>query len=88
MSVLDASKAGEWPLLMQRVSAGDKSVKQHDDWGRLALHYAAMQPSAPLEVFSLLIEAYPYAAGVSDAMGKRPLPTPRRRAHRSRWWCC
>ena len=73
MSVLDASKAAEWPLLMQRVSAGDKTVSERDDWGRLALHYAAMQPDAPLQVFSMLIEAHPAAAGVSDAMGKRPL---------------
>jgi hypothetical protein len=61
-SVLEASRAGDWPRLLELLPKDPKSAEERDDWGRLPLHYAALQtPDTPLEVFRGLLAAYPAA---------------------------
>ena len=61
-TVLEASRAGDWPRLLELLPKDPKSAEERDDWGRLPLHYAALQtPDTPLEVFRGLLAAYPAA---------------------------
>jgi hypothetical protein len=61
-TVLEASREGDWPRLLELLPNDPKSAEERDDWGRLPLHYAALQtPDTPLEVFRGLLEAYPAA---------------------------
>lgn len=61
-TVLEASREGDWPRLLELLPNDPKGAEERDDWGRLPLHYAALQtPDTPLEVFRGLLEAYPAA---------------------------
>ena len=61
-TVLEASREGDWPRLLELLPKDPKSAEERDDWGRLPLHYAALQtPDTPFEVFRALLEAYPGA---------------------------
>ena len=61
-TLIDASKEGDWDRLLELLpTAGTDGASARDDWGRLPLHYAALQ-AASLEVFTGLLAAYPAAA--------------------------
>ena len=61
-TVLEAAREGDWSRLLELLPNDPKSAEARDDWGRLPLHYAALQtPDSPLEVFRGLLEAYPGA---------------------------
>jgi septal ring factor EnvC (AmiA/AmiB activator) len=63
-TVLEASREGDWPRLLELLPTDLKAAEERDDWSRLPLHYAALQtPGPPLEVFQRLLEAYPESAG-------------------------
>ena len=40
-TVLEASRAGDWPRLLELLPEDPKSAEERDDWGRLPLHSAA-----------------------------------------------
>ena len=75
-TVLEASREGDWARLLELLPNAPKGAEERDDWARLPLHYAALQPNTPLDVFQKLLAAYPEAAKAPigwDEMEQTPL---------------